>query len=274
MFQYHAAEHKAINAYEAGAALEPETVQRHSLIHVRCGTAFLLWVMVVAILVFSLLGKAAADVADRLARRALPLIAGLAYEVIRLAGTLRAQPPGARRARARPVAAAPDDAGADPRPGRGLDRARSSACCGRAERTRLGAARRGHGLSDGLPTTLRALQAPLKQQYREEPGAAVITLTAEGDIDDAGIACKVADRPRARHRGPASGHRRQRARGLLGRHAARGARRLRGRHAQGRRDRDRRRAPRRRTCAPRAISTSAARSASTARRPSASATSA
>ncbi|HEY3614904.1 MAG TPA: OsmC family protein [Gaiellales bacterium] len=38
---------------------------------------------------------------------------------------------------------------------------------------------------------LRALQAPLKQQYRDEPGAAVLTLTAEGDIDDAGIACKV-----------------------------------------------------------------------------------
>ena len=56
VFQYHAAEHKAINAYEAGAPLEPEEVQRHSLIHVRCGTAFLLWVMVIAILVFSLLG--------------------------------------------------------------------------------------------------------------------------------------------------------------------------------------------------------------------------
>ncbi|MDX6631599.1 MAG: hypothetical protein QOH00_3845 [Gaiellales bacterium] len=39
---------------------------------------------------------------------------------------------------------------------------------------------------------LRALQAPLKQQYREEPGTAVLTLTAEGDVDDAGIACKVA----------------------------------------------------------------------------------
>jgi uncharacterized OsmC-like protein len=40
--------------------------------------------------------------------------------------------------------------------------------------------------------TLRATQAPLKQQYRDEPGSAVITLTAEGDIDDAGISCKVA----------------------------------------------------------------------------------
>ena len=41
-------------------------------------------------------------------------------------------------------------------------------------------------------TALRAMQAPLKQQYRDEPEAAVITLTAEGDIEDAGIACKVA----------------------------------------------------------------------------------
>jgi hypothetical protein len=38
---------------------------------------------------------------------------------------------------------------------------------------------------------LRALQGPLKQQYRDEPGAAVLTLTAEGDVDDAGIACRV-----------------------------------------------------------------------------------
>src|SRR5919197_4933318 len=49
VFQYHGAEHKAINAYEAGADLEPERVQRFSLIHPRCGTAFLLWVMVIAI---------------------------------------------------------------------------------------------------------------------------------------------------------------------------------------------------------------------------------
>jgi uncharacterized protein YqhQ len=85
VFQYHAAEHKAINAYEAGAALEPEEVQRHSLIHVRCGTAFLLWVMVIAILVFSVLGRPPLMwlIASRIV--ALPLIAGLAYEVIRLA---------------------------------------------------------------------------------------------------------------------------------------------------------------------------------------------
>src|SRR2546425_855801 len=56
VFQYHAAEHKAINAYEAGEELEPETVQRQSLIHPRCGTAFLLWGMVIAIFVFAFFG--------------------------------------------------------------------------------------------------------------------------------------------------------------------------------------------------------------------------
>src|ERR671933_613183 len=59
VFQYHGAEHKAINAYEAGEELEPARVQRFSLIHPRCGTAFLLWVMVIAIFVFALFGRPA-----------------------------------------------------------------------------------------------------------------------------------------------------------------------------------------------------------------------
>jgi uncharacterized protein YqhQ len=86
VFQYHAAEHKAINAYEAGDELTPETVQRHSQIHVRCGTAFLLWVMVIAIFVFAFFGRP--DwwllIITRIAL--LPVIAGLAYELIRFAG--------------------------------------------------------------------------------------------------------------------------------------------------------------------------------------------
>src|SRR3954462_3677947 len=57
VFQYHAAEHKAINAYEAGEPLEPVVVQRYSLIHPRCGTAFLLWVMVIAVFVFAFFGR-------------------------------------------------------------------------------------------------------------------------------------------------------------------------------------------------------------------------
>jgi len=59
VFQYHGAEHKAINAYEAGEDLEPNVVQRYSLIHPRCGTAFLLWVMVIAMFVFALFGRPA-----------------------------------------------------------------------------------------------------------------------------------------------------------------------------------------------------------------------
>src|SRR5688572_12019283 len=86
VFQYHAAEHKAINAYEAGEELEPAKVQRFSLIHPRCGTAFLLWVMVIAIFVFAFFGRPAWYwlIASRIVM--LPLIAGLAYELIRFAG--------------------------------------------------------------------------------------------------------------------------------------------------------------------------------------------
>src|SRR2546421_4807670 len=86
VFQYHAAEHKAINAYEAGEELEPEVVQRYSLIHPRCGTAFMLWVMVLAVFVFAFFGRPVWYwlVAERILL--LPLIAGLAYELIRFAG--------------------------------------------------------------------------------------------------------------------------------------------------------------------------------------------
>jgi uncharacterized protein YqhQ len=86
LFQYHAAEHKAINAYEAGEELTPETVDRFSLIHPRCGTAFLLWVMVIAIFVFAFFGRPEWYwlIASRILM--LPIIAGLAYELIRFAG--------------------------------------------------------------------------------------------------------------------------------------------------------------------------------------------
>jgi uncharacterized protein YqhQ len=86
VFQYHAAEHKVINAYEAGEDLVPERVQKFSLIHPRCGTAFLLWVMVIAIFVFAFLGQPPLPwlIASRILL--LPLIAGLAYELIRFAG--------------------------------------------------------------------------------------------------------------------------------------------------------------------------------------------
>ena len=70
VFQYHAAEHKAINAYEAGEELTPEIAQRYSLIHPRCGTAFLLWVMVIGVFVFALFGRPRLVLADRHADRA------------------------------------------------------------------------------------------------------------------------------------------------------------------------------------------------------------
>src|SRR6267142_6469967 len=89
VFQYHAAEHKAINAYEAGEELKPEVVQRYSLIHPRCGTAFLLWVMVIAIFVFAFFGRPVWYwlIATRILL--LPVIAGIAYELIRFAGKHR-----------------------------------------------------------------------------------------------------------------------------------------------------------------------------------------
>lgn len=86
VFQYHAAEHKAINAYEADEELEPERVQRFSLLHVRCGTAFLLYVMVIAIFVFAFFGRPAWYWLIVTRILLLPVIAGLAYEVIRFAG--------------------------------------------------------------------------------------------------------------------------------------------------------------------------------------------
>jgi uncharacterized protein YqhQ len=86
VFQYHAAEHKAINAYEAGDELLPDRVQRYSLIHPRCGTAFLLWVMVIAIFVFAFFGRPAWYWLITSRILLLPVIAGIAYELIRFAG--------------------------------------------------------------------------------------------------------------------------------------------------------------------------------------------
>ena len=86
VFQYHGAEHKTINALESGAELTPEKVQKFSLIHPRCGTAFLLWVMVIAIFVFAFVGRPAWYWLILSRILLLPVIAGLAYEVIRFAG--------------------------------------------------------------------------------------------------------------------------------------------------------------------------------------------
>jgi uncharacterized protein YqhQ len=83
VFAYHGAEHKTINAYEAGADLDPATVSTFPISHTRCGTAFLLTLMVLSLIVFSLLGPL--PLAWRFASRILmiPVLAGMAYEYIR-----------------------------------------------------------------------------------------------------------------------------------------------------------------------------------------------
>ena len=83
VFAYHGAEHKTINAYEAGAELTPPTVSTYSLEHPRCGTAFLLTLVLFSVILFSLLGPL--PIGLRLASRILmiPLLAGFAYEYIR-----------------------------------------------------------------------------------------------------------------------------------------------------------------------------------------------
>jgi uncharacterized protein YqhQ len=85
VFQYHGAEHKAIAAYENGVEVTPESAQRFTTEHVRCGTNFLLTVLVIAILVYSLIGRPPLPilVASRIVL--IPVIAGIAYEVIRFA---------------------------------------------------------------------------------------------------------------------------------------------------------------------------------------------
>ncbi len=84
VFQYHGAEHKVINAYEAGEELSVDTVQRYSTFHPRCGTSFLLIVMVVSILMFALLGEQVLwwRILSRILL--LPVVAGVSYELLKL----------------------------------------------------------------------------------------------------------------------------------------------------------------------------------------------
>jgi uncharacterized protein YqhQ len=92
VFAYHGAEHKTINAYEAGEPLRAARVQRYSVAHPRCGTSFLLFVAVLSIFVFVLLGRPSLPV--RLASRVVlvPVIASLAYELIRFSARHAANP--------------------------------------------------------------------------------------------------------------------------------------------------------------------------------------
>ena len=87
VFQYHGAEHKTIHAYEHGVPLVPKEVAKFSTEHLRCGTSFLMVVMVVSIIVFIFLGRPT-SILERIALRllVLPIVAGLSYEVIKFAG--------------------------------------------------------------------------------------------------------------------------------------------------------------------------------------------
>jgi uncharacterized protein YqhQ len=89
VFEYHGAEHKTISCFEAGDRLTPARAEKYSRLHPRCGTSFLLIVMVLAIFVFAPIGLPAWYwlVASRIL--GIPLIAGLSYEVIKLAGKYR-----------------------------------------------------------------------------------------------------------------------------------------------------------------------------------------
>ena len=89
VFQYHGAEHKAISCYEAGVALTPENAQRFSRLHPRCGTSFMLIVMIVAVVVFAPLGTPEWYWLFASRVIGIPLVAGLAFEVIKWFGRNR-----------------------------------------------------------------------------------------------------------------------------------------------------------------------------------------
>jgi uncharacterized protein YqhQ len=89
VFEYHGAEHKTISCYEAGLALTPENAQRFSRLHPRCGTSFLLIVMIVAIFVFAPLGTPEWYWLFISRIVGIPLVAGLAFEVIKAFGRNR-----------------------------------------------------------------------------------------------------------------------------------------------------------------------------------------
>jgi uncharacterized protein YqhQ len=92
VFGYHGAEHKAINAYEQGVELTPEKVAACSIVHPRCGTAFLLIVMVISIFVFALVGDPPLwlKIVSRIVL--IPVIAGIAYEFLKFSAAHQENP--------------------------------------------------------------------------------------------------------------------------------------------------------------------------------------
>ena len=178
VFQYHAAEHKAINALEAGAELSPKNVQKFSLIHPRCGTAFLLWVMVIGIFVFALVGRPSLPYLVGSRILLLPVIAGLAYELIRFAGKHQSN-------RLLRVLLAPGlwlqrlDASANARPDRGLDSRAAGGATTRGRRVRRAAPRGAKGRGDGLmPRIVRVADATWEGSVAR--GAGTVTAASSG----------------------------------------------------------------------------------------------
>ena len=137
LFEYHGAEHKTISCYEANDRLTPARAERYSRLHPRCGTSFLLIVMVLAIFVFAPIGLPEWYWLVLSRVLGIPLIAGLSYEVIKWAGrhrrqclgagadVARADAPEPHHPRARPPAAGGRDRRARGGPGRREPRARS-----------------------------------------------------------------------------------------------------------------------------------------------------
>jgi len=92
VLQYHGAEHKAINALEAGAPMNVENVRKYSRLHPRCGTSFIFITVIVSIVLFSLI--LSDDFFIRLSSRVIliPVIAGISYELLRLSGKYKDSP--------------------------------------------------------------------------------------------------------------------------------------------------------------------------------------
>ncbi len=92
ILMYHGAEHKAINAYEAGVPMDVEHVKRYSRLHPRCGTSFLFIVLIVSIVLYSIMPNL--DFYYKIAYRIalIPVIAGVAYELLRLSGKYKDSP--------------------------------------------------------------------------------------------------------------------------------------------------------------------------------------
>ncbi len=86
LYQYHGAEHKSIHAFEAGEELTSENAMKHTTLHPRCGTSFLLMVVVVSLIVFVALGKPESWGERGIRFLAVPLIAGIAFEITKLSG--------------------------------------------------------------------------------------------------------------------------------------------------------------------------------------------